>query len=371
MLDNALDPDSEALRLVARDFLRTASPVTAGEPQDAQITAGLPDLWARMAEMGWLGLGLPVEAGGGGASLTTLCALHEEFGRALVPAPCHEVSVVAAQTILAAGSADQRGALLPELAAGRLIVLPALVDEDGSSLPEHPTVRAIPVAAGGWALSGTRPLVPFADSADMLLVPAVATGGSTLFLVRPALPGVSIIPAPSMTGLPVSSVVLDDVRVAADAALGEAGRAADYLAPVIVRGKLMRCAEIAGAGERVLELVLAYARERAQFGSPIGRYQAVQYLCTDLAMATRVTQLLSRQAAWVLDQGNQASARIAAANAYGSAAAHQIAHCAHEVFAGLGFMAEHELHQFTRRLKYWEMDLGDAAYHARQLASRL
>ena len=377
MLDSALDPDEEALRSVARGFLRTAvsgaaSTVAAGEPREAGTAAGLsPVLWDSMAGLGWLGLGLPAEVGGGGAGLTTLCALYGELGRALAPAPCLEVSVVAAETILRAGSAEQRAAILPELAAGRLIVLPALVDEDGSGLPAHPTVRARAGTAGGWVLSGTRPLVPFADSADLLLVPARATPAGTLFLVRTALPGVTITPAPSMTGLPVSSVVLDNVQVGADAILGAPGQAWEYLAPVIVRGKVLRCAEIAGAGRRVLELVLAYAREREQFGGPIGRYQAVQYLCTDLAMATRVTQLLTTQAAWLLDQGEQSSARIAAGNAYGSAAARQIAHCAHEVFAGLGFMQEHDLHLFSRRLKYWEMDLGDASFHAGQLTAQL
>lgn len=372
MLDSALDPDQEALRSVARDFLRSASLATpAREPQEAQTIAGLrPALWASMAGMGWLGLGLPAEFGGGGAGLTTLCALYGELGRALVPAPCLEVSV-AAEIILRAGSPGQRTAILPELAAGRLIVLPALVDEDGSSLPARTTARARADAAGGWVISGIRPLVPFADSADLLLVPAMTADAPTLFLVRSALPGVAIAPAPSMTGLPVSSVILDDVSVGADAVLGEPGQAAAQLAPVIVKGKLLRCAEIAGAGDRVLELVLAYAREREQFGNPIGRYQAVQYLCTDLAMATRVTQLLTKQAAWLVDQGEQSSARIAAANAFGSTAARQIAHCAHEVFAGLGFMMEHDLHLYSRRLKYWEMDLGDAAFHAGQLAAQL
>jgi alkylation response protein AidB-like acyl-CoA dehydrogenase len=375
MLDSALDPDQEALRSVARDFLGRAmsgAVSTAGEPREAGTAAGLsPMLWASMARLGWLGLGLPTEVGGGGAGLTTLCALYGELGRALAPAPCLEVSVVVAETILRAGSAEQRAAILPELAAGRLIALPALVDEDGSSLPSHPTVQARAGAAGGWVISGTRPLVPFADSADLLLVPATAADAGTLFLVRTALPGVTITPAPSMTGLPTSSVVLENVQVGADAVLGMPGLAGEYLAPVIVRGKLLRCAEIAGAGDRVLELVLTYAREREQFGGPIGRYQAVQYLCTDLAMATRVTQLLTRQAAWLLDQGEQSSARIAAANAYGSAAARRIAHCAHEVFAGLGFMQEHDLHLFSRRLKYWEMDLGGASFHSGQLAAQL
>jgi alkylation response protein AidB-like acyl-CoA dehydrogenase len=327
-----------------------------------------------MADLGWLGLGLPPEAGGGGADVTTVSVLYGELGRALVPAPCLEVSVVAAETILRAGTKEQRETMLPELAAGRLIVIPALVDEDGGCLPGETTVRARG-AAGGWVISGTRPLVPFAGSADLLLVPAraegEASGSATLFLIPPSLPGVAITPSESMSGLPVSTVALEDVRVGTDAVLGLPGQAAEYLAPVMTKGKLLRCAEIAGAGERVLEMVLAYASEREQFGGPIGRYQAVQYLCTDLAMATRLTGLLSRQAAWLLDQGAESSTRIAAANAYGSAAAYQIAHSAHEVFAGLGFMKEHGLHSFSRRLKYWEMDLGDASFHAEQLASRL
>ncbi|MCU1591363.1 MAG: hypothetical protein JWP11_2619 [Frankiales bacterium] len=377
MLDTDFDADQEALRLVARDFLAATVPLGSlrgpDYPHDVQPTFA-SETWRAVADLGWLGLGIPVEYGGGGAGLTTLCALYGELGRALVSAPCLEVAVVAGGVIASAGTEQQKTELLPELCAGRLVVIPTLVGENGE-IDVRETVTSAERTDEGWRLTGTKPLVAYAGSADLFLVPAHAGGDAagdvSMFLVPAAAPGVVVTSLPSMSGVPLSAVELSGVTVGADAVLGMPGRGMDHLAPAMLRGKVLRCAEIAGAGERVLDITVAYAKQREQFGKPIGQYQAVQYLCTDLAMATRVTQLLARQASWILDEQAPHENRVRAALAYGSDAARQIAHCSHEVLAGLGFMVEHDLHLFTRRLKHWEMDLGDAGHHSRLLADLL
>jgi alkylation response protein AidB-like acyl-CoA dehydrogenase len=116
---------------------------------------------------------------------------------------------------------------------------------------------------------------------------------------------------------------------------------------------------------------VAYAHERKQFGRPIGQFQAVQYLCTDIAIATHLTDLFVRQAAWRLDQGRPARREVALAKGYASRAAQEIVHRAHEVHAGVAFMLETDVQLFTRRAKHWELDLGDARFHDETVVASL
>ena len=129
------------------------------------------------------------------------------------------------------------------------------------------------------------------------------------------------------------------------------------------RATVLRCAEIVGAGKALLELSVAYAQERKQFGRPIGQFQAVQYLCTDIAIDTHLTELLCHQAAWRLDAGLPARREVSLAKAYASRAVQRIVHRAHEVHAGVAFMVEADVQLYTRRAKHWEFDLGEARYH--------
>jgi alkylation response protein AidB-like acyl-CoA dehydrogenase len=153
--------------------------------------------------------------------------------------------------------------------------------------------------------------------------------------------------------------------------LGPVGRGWALLTPVLQRATVLRCAEIVGAGERVLELAVGYANDRRQFGRQIGQYQAVQYLCTDIAIDLHLGTLFLRQAAWQIDQGMDATRAVAMAKAQASVAAAHMVRQAHEVFAGAGFMLETDLQLYTRRAKHWELDLGDAPYHRAAIGSLL
>jgi alkylation response protein AidB-like acyl-CoA dehydrogenase len=106
-----------------------------------------------------------------------------------------------------------------------------------------------------------------------------------------------------------------------------------------------------------------YAKDRQQFGSPIGRNQAVQYLVTDILIDLHRADLLARQAAYRIDAGKTFDRQAAIAVAFGKRAAAHLHRQAHEVFAGVGFMLEHDLTLYSRRAKYWENNLGDARYY--------
>jgi alkylation response protein AidB-like acyl-CoA dehydrogenase len=130
---------------------------------------------------------------------------------------------------------------------------------------------------------------------------------------------------------------------------------------------VLRSAQIVGAAERLLDLCVTYARTREQFGRAIGAYQAVQYLCTDIAIAAQLASLATQRAAALLDLGVPARREVAEAKARASAAARISAERAHEVHAGFAFMMEADVQLFTRRLRHWELDLGDEDYHRERM----
>jgi alkylation response protein AidB-like acyl-CoA dehydrogenase len=132
-------------------------------------------------------------------------------------------------------------------------------------------------------------------------------------------------------------------------------------------GYVLRSAEIAGAGERLLDLAVAYGLMRRQFGELIGRFQAVQYLCSDIAIDAHLSWLYSLHAAGLEQEGLNLSLAASMAKAVASRSAPRMALRCHEVFAGVGFMNEVDVQLFTRRLRNWELELGDAAYHRNRL----
>lgn len=370
-MDLVIEDEQQELKRVARAlFEARCSPDTVRE-LEASESGYSADLWSQMAELGWIGLDFPSTVGGSDGTTGDLFALYREMGRSLAPTP-HLPVLVAAQCLMAAGT--QYDDIIGALARGSVLAVVAHVEATGEYAPAAVGLTASPAPAGGYTLRGTKLLVPYAADAEYILVSA-RTGAAerdiSLFLVPAGTAGVSVRPLRNIAGAALSAVTLDDVSVGADRLVGSVNEGWTILEPALTKAAVLRCAEIAGAGERLLELSVGYAKSRQQFGKPIGQYQAVQYLCTDMAIAVHLTDLFGRQAAWLIDQDLPHAVEAAAAKAYGSRAAQQVAHCVHEVHAGLAFMMECDVQLFSRRLKAWELDLGDAQYHDERLVAAL
>ncbi len=371
-MDVELDEDRELLRRSAREFLEKRFPLTRLREVEQSAQGYDPELWREMAALDWAGLGLPEEFGGAGAGFLSQYALHLELGRALVPSPLLASSVISAELLLAGGG-DARRELLQGIAAGEAIVAPALDEPEGGF-----GLEAIQLAARrsgkGWRLDGAKLFVPFAHVAGHLLVAARSAPGPdgiTLFLLERNRPGLHVEPLPNIADLPLFALELDAVSASERDIVGKPDTAGAALCAAWDRAGILQCAELVGAGERVLEMTLRYALDRAQFGKSIGQYQAVQYLCSDIAIDVHLASLLSRQAAWRIEAGLPADYQIAAARAQAGSAAQHIVRQAHEVFAGAAFMLENDLQLFTRRAKHWELSFGDARHHLDRLAALL
>jgi 3-oxocholest-4-en-26-oyl-CoA dehydrogenase beta subunit len=143
------------------------------------------------------------------------------------------------------------------------------------------------------------------------------------------------------------------------------------LADACLKAAVLQTATIVGAARAVLDMTNQYAKDRLQFGSPIGRYQAVQYLVTDILIDLHRADLLARQAAFRIDAGKPFAREAAIAVAFGKRAAAHLHRQAHEVHAGIAFIDEHDLQLYSRRSKFWENHLGDARHYQELVADEM
>lgn len=373
-LDFAHTETRKIIHASARSFFERVSSTEAVRKLEASDHGHDTESWAAMAELGWLGIGIPRELGGSEGTFLDMLPIYEEMGRHLAPNLHLEVVAIAAAAILRIGTAAQQRRLLPAIARGEMLVVPTVMTAEGS-------VGACPAATyatepSGYRLNGRRILVPYAGSADRLLWlaspgDAAQTGTLSAFLVDTGDPGVSIQRLPNLARQPLYEVRLEDVVVDRDDRLGTVEDAGPLLADVVLEAAVLQNACIVGAGRRVLEMTVDYAKERHQFGQAIGRFQAVQYLITDMLIDLHRADRLTRQAAYRIDRGIPYRREAAMAVAFTKQAAARIHRKAHEVFAGIAFIEDHDLPLFSRRSKYWENHLGDAGFFENLVAAEM
>jgi alkylation response protein AidB-like acyl-CoA dehydrogenase len=375
-MDIDLEQHQIDLADTARRFFEARSAISAVRAWEDSEAGFAPELWAEMATLGWLRLGHPESAGGVGGGALELSVIYQAMGRTLAPVPHLESAVIGAGVLAAADTPVARDLLEP-IMDGTSIITPALAEEDTGFGPESITMPGTLEADGALRLAGSKILVGYANSASQLIVaartapPSEAASGITLALVDSAAPGVELTRLPNLAGYPLYATTFDSVRVGPQALLGRAHAGWELLEPVLDRAAVLRAAQIQGAAERLLELSVDYAERRTQFGEAIGRYQAVQYLCSDIAINTHLTSLMVRYAAGLLDAGLPAAKAVSQAKAQASLTARLAPERAHAVHAGIAFILDCDVQLFTRRCRHWELDIGDERYHRERIADAL
>jgi alkylation response protein AidB-like acyl-CoA dehydrogenase len=383
-MDLALSEEQEALRASARGFLQRACPpelvrrvrTPAGDGHD-------PALWRAVADLGWPGLAFAESVGGGGGDLVDLAVVYEEAGRALVPTTLYS-TVEAALLIDGAGTADQRAELLPAVFAGDRIISVALHEAGMRSSPD--AVSTVAVRDGdALVVDGTKLFVPNAGVADDLVVVArdpSATGadGVSLVVVPTDAPGVSRTRVETFAHDAQHEVTFAGVRVPADRALAAPGAGGAWPAVEHARrvATALQCAEMVGGAREVLDLTVRYVSDRAQFGRPIGSFQAVQHHVADLSTRVDAAGLAARQAVWRCSTGAAdatADAEVATAVAIAKVAATdayvETTLMAHQLHGGIGFVVDHDLHLWSDRARAAALTLGSREDHLRALGSAI
>jgi 3-oxocholest-4-en-26-oyl-CoA dehydrogenase beta subunit len=334
-----------------------------------------PALWASLAGAGVLAAGLPESVGGAGLGLLEQCSVLTELGRAVAPVPYLASIVLGASALAAFGTPDQQRRWAAPAGRGELILTAALPEEDGDD-PRAPSTRAERVkgdgkAGGGWLLSGVKTAVPAAPMAAMLLVPAATADGATVFLVTPGDEGVTVERQLVTGGDSAGRVTLAGVRLRDDRVLGRPAPGRDAVEWLVARGTVGLCALQLGVVERTLELTSAYARDRVQFGRPIGSFQAVTQRLADAYIDVEAVRLTMWQAAWRLVAGLPGGAEVATAKFWAADAGHRVAHAAVHVHGGVGIDMDYPLHRYFAAATRAEFALGGATSQLRRIGAAL
>jgi len=357
-----LTDEQQAIKSTARDFL-AARYKSERIRELAESEHGFEQSdWQEMAELGWPGLALPEEWGGQGLGIVDLAVLFEEMGYALAPSPLLS-STVAGLALALCGSDDQRERFLRPLAAGEMRGTPALWDAGLTATIGEFSMEARE-DGDAVVLDGEKVLVMDAAAADFLLV---ATADGRRHLVEHGAAGVTVTPSTSIDPTRrLCSVRFDGVRVAPEDTLP--ATAADYF-PVFNRICVALAAESTGIAQRTMEMAVEYAKDRQQFGRPIGSYQAVSHRCAQMLLETENARSAVYGAAWAADAEPESLPKAASmAKAYASDAGWRVPDASIQVHGGIGFTWEHDLHFFLKRGKANASMFGDARWHRDRVA---
>lgn len=369
-MDFGLSEQQEMLRKTARDFFANELPKTLVKEIAEDARGYPPQLWRKMADLGWMGLVLPEEYGGSGGNFVDLTILLEEMGRACLPGPFFSTVVLGAGILLEAGSDEQKKDLLPRIATGELIVTLALAEPRALNSPDCYEVEAT-IQEGHYAITGTKLFVPDAHVADYIVTAAKTGAGLTLFLVEAKSPGLSYSLLPAMAGERHCEVKFDGTRVSKGEVVGEVDRGQVYLEKVLPKAAAAKCAEMLGGAQQVLEMSTAYAKDRVQFGRAIGSQQAIQHHLANMLNDVDGCRCVTYRAAWMLGEGLPCAKEVSLAKAWLNTVYPRIALLGHQIHGAIAFQHDHDMHLYFKQAKLGEMSHGDTAYHAGIIAREL
>src|SRR5271167_2589356 len=365
-MDFTFTEEQETIAKVARQLFEhrvTPERLTELEAGDVRYD---PALWSELATADLLGIALPEAVGGSGQGFLELASLLAEVGWSVAPVPVYATLVLGADPIARHGSASQRQRHLPDVVNGNRLLTAALA-EPGRSDPTAPATTAHR-DRDGWRIDGSKELVPAAQVAQTILIPATVDDDDVgVFIVDLTAPGVEIRPARTTNGEPHADVFLDGASISGDDRLP--GNGAEMVRSLHARALVGLCATQLGVTERVLRIAAAYTTEREQFGRPIGSFQAVQQRMADAFIDVEAIRWTMWQAAWLLAQDRPAAREAGIAKFWAAEAGARVAATAQQVHGGIGIDTTYPLFRYFLWAKHNELTLGSAAQQLAQLGS--
>jgi alkylation response protein AidB-like acyl-CoA dehydrogenase len=370
-----LTEEQSMLRDSARGLIGDRAPVShLRHLRDNKDATGFSrEVWKTFAEMGFAGLLVPEEFGGNGLGALEAGIVMEEIGRTLMPSPFLATSVLAASALARGGSAAQKQEHLPKIASGALLASLA-IDEGPKHRPLHTKMQAVR-SGNGFRLAGAKALVVDGHVTDLLIVVARSAGsagerdGLTLFLVDPKSKGVATERTVMVDSHNAARIVFDNVEVDADHVLGGVDRGDQLLDAVLNIGRGAVASEMLGLADEVFGRTVTYLKERKQFGKLIGEFQALQHRAAQLYIDIEITRAAVLKALQALDTDvAKAAAAVAVAKARAGTTATRAVQEGVQMHGGMGMTDQFDIGFFMKRARVCEELLGDANFHADQLA---
>ena len=361
----AFSEEQDELRRIVKQFLDSKSPETAVREQMETENGYDEAVWNQMGqEMGLQALIIPEEYGGQGYTYVELCVVLEEMGKRLLCAPYFSTVALATNTLLQVGTDEAKQAHLPGIAAGETIATLALTESNGRWDAEGITLQ------GGDTLTGEKMFVLDGHTANLILVAAKTAGGFGIYAVEGDAAGLTRTPLATMDqtrkqakltfeNTPATLVSSDSLQW-------------DDLARILDLAAVALASEQVGGAQECLDMAVQYAKDRVQFGRPIGSFQAIKHKCADMLLEVESAKSAAYYAAWCAAEMNDELPAVASlAKAYCSEAYFHASAENIQIHGGIGFTWEHPAHLYFKRAKSSELLFGDPAYHRELLAQRI
>ena len=366
--------DQEELRDSIRAVLAKESPVALA--REVVETGRAPDaLWSTLTELGWPALTVPEECGGIGLGPIEAGILAEELGRVIVPGPLLATVTQYVPIVREAATVAQQSQVLGAVARGEVRGTLALAEAAGSYDPSDVAATATP-DGDGFALAGTKAFVIEAAAADEIAVVVRLAGtsgddGLTVVVV----PGteVEIRPVHAIDGSRgVADVILDGARVSRDRVLGSPGAAGPAVRRAAEEAAVGLALETVGTCQAIFDVTLDYAKNRRQFGVPIGSFQAIKHKFADMVIALERARATGYFATLTIAEDDERRTMAAAvAKAAAGDCQRLLTKEGIQIHGGIGYTWEHDMHLYVKRAKSNDAFFGGTAWHRARIASRL
>jgi alkylation response protein AidB-like acyl-CoA dehydrogenase len=354
-MDFTFSEEHRMLRDLAREFAqKEVKPLAVQIDEEGEVPRHIID---KMAELGFMGLVFPEEYGGSGFGEIGYCIVLEELSRA-----CASTAVVlgghesiGTMAIYLAGTEEQKDKFLPDLTSGKKLAAFALTEPGAGS--DAAAMRTTAVEEDDcWVLNGQKTYITNGGLADVYSVFArtsqqAGTRGISTFIVEKDMPGFEAGPPQKKMGIRGShttDIFFDNIRVPKDHMLGKKGEGFRVAMKTLDVGRLSMGAQCVGAGKELLELSIKHAREREQFGAPIAKLQAIQFMLADMASDIYAMESMAYRAAWMCDQGIPFARESSMVKLMCTEALDRVVDRAVQIHGGMGYMSEYPIERFYR-----------------------
>ncbi len=350
--------DHEGIREMARDFAeKTLAPIAAEIDHSEHFPA---DVVATMAEMGFLGLKIPEEYGGLGLDMRSYVCVMEEIAKKCATATLYISSANSLSTapIVLSGTEEQKQKYLPGVAAGESIIAFGLTEPNAGSDAASITTRAVE-DGDSYILNGRKCFITFGPVADHTIVyaktsPEKGVKGITCFIVDMKLPGVSCgrhEEKMGQRGVPVSDVLLEDVRVPKDCIIGEVDLGFINAMKTLSVGRVGVSSMCLGMAQEAIDLAVNHTKNRVQFGKPLAKHQALSFMLADMETKLNAARLLTYDAAYLLDTKQPADKAASMAKYFAAESSIDIVNQSLQLHGGYGYSREYAIERIYRDIR--------------------
>jgi alkylation response protein AidB-like acyl-CoA dehydrogenase len=373
-MDLRFTEQQEILKKSARDFLTKECPKAKVRELEKDAKGYDPALWQKMAELGWLGFNIPEDYEGMGYSFEDLTMHIEEVGKNILPGP-YISTVVNTFAVALYGSDEQKKELLPKISNGNCILTLAWIEENGAYDPSGITLKAVH-KGNDYILNGTKMFVDSAHVADTMIVVARTKDGAgedgvTLFLVDAKSAGIKTEVIPTIALDHLCAVTFKDVSVPAKNLLGKLDKGWPIIQMIVRKGSILKSAESLGGLQAVVDMTVAYSKERVQYDRPIGAFQALQHHMSDMWISLSTSKYLLYEAAWMESEGLANAKEASMTKAYINESYKLVSAWGVKLHGGIGTSSDHDVPLYYRRAKAADTVYGSTDFHRELVAQQI